>query len=144
MHQLTDPIPRKPTIAEVLALVCDEASPLLGDVTDEQIDKAIQQDINRPAATLHLLAGSALATVEFDVLVDKLRVAVADGSVLDYESAADQEMRAFRRASPPPPSELPALAYAQKVAGGQFFLGRRHFHPCHRHRHRGRRRHQCC
>jgi hypothetical protein len=58
MHQLAT-IPNKPTIAAVRALVRDEGSSLLDEVTDTQIDAAIKQNIDRPAATVHLLAGSA-------------------------------------------------------------------------------------
>ena len=60
MHQSSD-IPDKPTIAEVRALVREEGSSLLDHVTDDQVDAAIKRDIDRPAATLNLLAGSAIA-----------------------------------------------------------------------------------
>ncbi len=126
MHQLAASL-MKPTLAEVRALVREEGSSLLDHVTDDQVDAAIQRDIERPAATLNLLAGSAISWVEFDVLVDRLRQAVADGSVLDCEPATDKELRAFRRASPPAPSGNPALAHAQEVAGEQLYLARRLF-----------------
>jgi hypothetical protein len=117
--------PKNPSIAEVRALVREEGSSLLDGVSDAQIDTAIRRDINRPAATIGLLAGSAIGIVELEVLIDKLRQAVSDGSVLDSEPATDEEMRAFRRVKHPPPPENQALAYAKAVAGEQVFLGRR-------------------
>ena len=120
MHQLAT----KPTIAEVRALVREEGSSLLDHVTDDQIDAAIKQDIDRPAATLNLLAGSAIATLELPVIADKLRQAVSDGAVLDYEPADDKAMRWYRKITAPPCNE-PWLAKAHEVAANQPFLARR-------------------
>jgi hypothetical protein len=110
-----------PSIAAVRALVREEASSLLDDATDAQIDAAIKQNINRPVATLHMLAGSAIVSLEFQVLADKLRQAVSDGSVLDYEPSDARSMRSFRKVRAPK-CELPALAKAHEVAANQPFL----------------------
>jgi hypothetical protein len=114
----------KPTVARVRALVREEGSSLLDQVTDQQIDKAILRDIRRPAVTLNLLAASAIYIIEFDVLLDKLRAAIADGSVLDHEPASDKAMRAFRRAKFATPPENVMLAAAWEVAFTQEFLVR--------------------
>jgi hypothetical protein len=114
----------KPTLARVRALVREEGSSLLDRVTDQQIDKAILRDIKRPAVTLNLLAASAIYIIEFDVLLDKLREAIADGSVLDHEPASDKAMRNFRRAKFAAPPENAILAAAWEVAFTQEFLVR--------------------
>ena len=111
----------KPSMATVRALVREEGSSLLADATDARIDAAIRQNINRPMATLHLLAGWAIVSVEFQVLADKLRQSVSDGSVLDYEPADARAMRAYHKVHAPK-CDLPALAKAHEVAAHQPFL----------------------
>ena len=115
---------RTPTVERVRALVRAEGSSLLDQVTDLQIDKAILQDIRRPAVTLNLLAASAIYIIEFDVLLDRLRAAIADGSVLDHEPASDKALRDFRRAKFATPPENAMLAAAWEVAFTQEFLVR--------------------
>jgi len=114
----------KPTVARVRALVREEGSSLLDQVTDQQIDKAILRDIRRPAVTLNLLAASAIYIIEFDVLLDRLREGIADGSVLDHEPATDKVMRHFRRAKFATPPENAMLAAAWETAFTQEFLVR--------------------
>ena len=123
MHQLAT-IPDKPSIAAVRALVREESSSLLDGVTDDQIDAAIKRDIDRPAATINLLAGSAIATLELPVIADKLRQAVSDGSALDYAPADDKAMRWYHKISAPPCNE-PWLVKAHEAAANQPFLARR-------------------
>jgi hypothetical protein len=57
----------KPTIAEVRALAREEGSSLLDDVSDEIIDKAIRQNIARPAVTTGWL-GSMVSNSQSSIL----------------------------------------------------------------------------
>ena len=123
MHQFPD-VPVKPNIAEVRALVREEGSSLLDHVADDQIDAAIKQNIDRPAATPYLLAGSAIAILELPVIADRLSQAVSDGSVLEYEPADDKAMRRYHKITAPPCDD-PWLAKAHEASASQPFLARR-------------------
>lgn len=114
------------SIPHIRGLVRRDGSRLVEQATDERIDKFVRQDAGRPAMTPSFLAGSAIVDIEFDVLCARLRDAMADGGVLDYEPADDKAMRAFRRAMPPRFDD-PLGMRAQDVAGRQFFLARRLF-----------------
>ncbi len=114
------------SIPHVRELARRDGSALLESATDEQIDRPIRQLIGRPAVTAAWLAAIAIQWAELDVLCDRLRAALADGSVLDAEPATDKELRAFRRVRHPH-FDHPVAAHAQRVAARQLFLGRRLF-----------------
>lgn len=116
---------QKISIPEVRALARRDGSSLLEQATDEQIDAAIERDMGRPAATPVLLAASAANWCEFDVLVNQLRRALHDGSVLDYEPADGRRWRAFRKVERPEPSDCAPTANASAVADKQTFLAQR-------------------